>query len=154
MITNEIPDIRTWIKNPTDFFRVRRGSEGMDQPWHPNDSHSTELPVTQPQILISISYLPTAERLSVVIVRTKIPQNFQPCIRFICAKAHLRDDRTGRRANKKKTRFVSLFTVTSSTGDTLPSSVPCLSLPSSDAGNPLLVPFLGNCTDTCSEYLL
>lgn len=106
-ITNEIPDIRTWIKNPTDFFRLRRGSEEIgpeDKPWTPSDTQWTELPVTQSQILVSVYYLPTAERLSVVVVRTKIPQNFQPLIRFICAKAHLRDERTGRRANKKKTR--------------------------------------------------
>jgi hypothetical protein len=111
--TNEIPDIKTWMKNPTDFFRLRSGSGeiGPDQekPWQPADPltsiiTSTELPVTQPQLLISISYLPTAERLSIVIVKAKLPIHMQSSLKFTCAKAHIVDDRTGKRFNKKKTR--------------------------------------------------
>lgn len=106
-IPNEIPDIKMWIKNPTDFFRLRSGSLDVgpeEKPWQPSDALTSELPVTQPQVLISISYLPTAERLSVVVVKAKLPIHFVNSVNFVCAKAHLMDDRTGKRFNKKKTR--------------------------------------------------
>ena len=109
-IPNEIPDIKTWIKNPTDFFRLRSGSEEVgpeEKPWQPSEPLATALPVTQPQVLISISYLPTAERLSVVVIKAKLPMHFQTSLKFVCAKAHIVDDRTGKRFNKKKTRYLS-----------------------------------------------
>lgn len=73
----EIPDIASFIKNPTDFFRLRSGSMevGADEtPWSP-PSVTDALINSLPSALISLSYLPTAERLSVVIVRVKIPVN-------------------------------------------------------------------------------
>lgn len=106
-ITNEIPDIKTWIKNPTDFFRLRSGSDDVgteEKPWQPSQPVTPSLPVTQPQVLISMSYLPTAERLSIVVIKAKLPMHYQTSLKFMCAKAHIIDDRSGKRFNKKKTR--------------------------------------------------
>lgn len=127
----EIPDITSFMKNPTDFFRLRSGSMevGADEtPWSP-PSVTDALINSLPSALISLSYLPTAERLSVVIVRVKIPVNAMAnygnsmanysnamssygnsvpssgvSLKSLFIKAYLIDDKTGKKTCKKKTR--------------------------------------------------
>lgn len=130
-IRDPIPDIATWMKNPTDFFRLpntnsnRRASEDIsffagseEIPWQPSESSTSSrrascyadsnslLLMLQPQILVSLSYLPTAERLSVIIVKVRIPIHYDPTVKFVFVKAFLSDDKNGKKFNKKKTRWV------------------------------------------------
>ncbi|RWS28005.1 hypothetical protein B4U80_12820 [Leptotrombidium deliense] len=108
----EIPDIKAWLKNPTDFIKFPTGKLN-DENVGESKASSDELPSDSEsnfaQIMISMSYLPTAERLSVVIVRVRIPkviatEDDEVCVpKMIYVKAYLVDDDTGKRTCKKKT---------------------------------------------------
>lgn len=113
----DIPDITTWLKNPTDFIKTKPTASQEQAPdysdtvvnghnYHNGDHQFEDLNCSQLQV--SMSYLPTAERLSVVTVKMRVPEKLAESVKLIYVKAYLIDDKTGKRTCKKKTRRVSL----------------------------------------------
>ncbi|KAI1285548.1 Synaptotagmin-12 [Halotydeus destructor] len=98
----EIPDIKSWLQNPVDFIKPKQSVD--------DDEMQFEYKVAQtaqdsscPQILLSMSYLPTAERLSIAIVRLRLPLECQLTMRMVYVKAYLIDSLSAKRTCKKKT---------------------------------------------------
>ena len=137
----EIPDITSWLKNPTDFIKSKPSITLNYAPDYSDSSVPGRIPTSvpvkngrirsqsidsgadfslftencvqssDPGLLVSMSYLPTAERLSVVTVRMKLPEQLNQSIRLVYVKAYLIDDITGKRTCKKKTRLVSILSI-------------------------------------------
>ena len=111
-------DIKDWLKNPVDFITLPSDKyQRQDSECENSATFDMErgpfLP--GPAILISMSYLPTTERLSLIILKVRLnfqndceKASFTRIPRKVYVKAYLIDEESGRRTSKKKTSLKSV----------------------------------------------
>jgi len=117
----DVTDAKAWLKNPVDFITLPC-DKYRRQESETEDSTAIDMErgpfVAGPAILISMSYMPTAERLGIIIVKVRLnfeneceKPNFTRIPKQIYVKAYLIDEESGRRMSKKKTSLkpVGLF---------------------------------------------